>query len=206
MRKIGYVRVSSEDQNLARQMHALQQLGVAILYQEKASGADRNRPKLQKLLQDVQEGDTVWVTDLTRITRSTAELFELVAYIQKKGANLQSVKDTWLDLTSQNPYSQFLLTIMGGVNQLERDLIRMRQREGIELAKQNRKYKGRVERYHKKNPNLEQAIALYAQRKLTIPQICEQTQISKSTLYRKLQMLSVKKRNRNNIQQVDDPM
>lgn len=200
MRKIGYVRVSSEDQNLARQ------IGMDILYQEKAPGADRHRPILQQLLQHIQKEDTIWVTDLTRITRSTAELFELVAYIKKKGANLQSVKDTWLDLTSQNPYSQFLLTIMGGVNQLERDLIRMRQREGIELAKQNRKYKGRVERYHKKNPNLEQAIALYAQRKLTIPQICEQTQISKSTLYRKLQMLSVKRRNRNNIQQVDDPM
>ncbi|WP_142238994.1 helix-turn-helix domain-containing protein, partial [Bacillus cereus] len=61
--------------------------------------------------------------------------------------------------------------------------------------KREGKYRGRVERYHKKNPNLEQAIALYAQRKLTIPQICEQTQISKTTLYRKLRTLSVRKRN-----------
>ncbi|MEK4418592.1 recombinase family protein [Bacillus sp. FSL K6-0268] len=195
MRKIGYVRVSSVDQNLARQIEQLQQIGIDILYQEKASGADRHRSILQQLLQHVQKGDMIWVTDLTRITRSTAELFELVAYIQKKGANLQSVKDTWLDLTSENPYSQFLLTVMGGVNQLERDLIRMRQREGIEIAKQKGKYVGRVEKYHEKHPNLEQALALYAQRKMTIHQICEQTQISKSTLYRKLRMLSVRKRN-----------
>ncbi|OLR24994.1 recombinase family protein [Bacillus cereus] len=202
MRSIGYVRVRSEDQNPARQIEQLQQIGIDILYQEKASGADRHRPILQQLLQHVQKGDTIWVTDLTRITRSTAELFELVAYIQKKGVNLQSVKDTWLDLTSENPYSQFLLTVMGGVNQLERDLIRMRQREGIELAKQKGKYVGRVERYHEKHPNLEQALALYTQRKMTIPQICEQTQVSKSTLYRKLHMLSV--RNRNSGWQMDD--
>ncbi|MEK4418520.1 recombinase family protein [Bacillus sp. FSL K6-0268] len=195
MRNIGYVRVSSEDQNPARQIEQLQQLGMDVLYQEKASGADRNRPQLQKLMQDVQKGDIVWVTDLTRITRSTAELFQLVSYIQKKGANLQSIKDTWLDLTADNPYSQFLLTVMGGVNQLERDLIRMRQREGIELAKQKGKYVGRVEKCHEKHPNLEQALALYAQRKTTIHQICEQTQISQSTLYRKLHMLSVRKRN-----------
>ncbi|MBG9611831.1 recombinase family protein [Bacillus cereus] len=175
MRKIGYVRVSSVDQNLARQIEQLQQIGMDILYQEKASGADRHRPILQQLLQHVQ-----------------------------KGANLQSVKDTWLDLTSENPYSQFLLTVMGGVNQLERDLIRMRQREGIELAKQKGKYVGRVEKYHEKHPNLEQALALYAQRQLTIHQICAQTQISQSTLYRKLRMLSVRKRN--SVRQIDNPM
>lgn len=80
---------------------------------------------------ELQEGDIIYVADLTRITRSTKDLFELIDYIRSKKANLKSLKDTWLDLSEDNPYSQFLITIMAGVNQLERDLIRMRQREGI---------------------------------------------------------------------------
>ncbi|WP_144497428.1 recombinase family protein [Bacillus toyonensis] len=194
MKKIGYVRVSSVDQNPTRQIHQLNQIGVDVMYQEKVSGVGRNRPKLRYMLQHLQKGDTIWVTDLTRITRSTAELFELVAYIQKRGANLQSLKDSWLDLTSENPYSQFLLTVMGGVNQLERDLIRMRQREGIELAKQEGRYTGRVKTYHKHHPDLHQAVVLYEKGHLTIQQICEQTQVSKSTLYRQIHALSIRKR------------
>jgi len=194
MKKIGYVRVSSVDQNPTRQIHQLNEIGVDILYQEKVSGVGRNRPKLRYVLQHLQKGDTIWVTDLTRITRSTAELFELVAYIQKKGANLQSLKDTWLDLTSKNPYSQFLLTVMGGVNQLERDLIRMRQREGIELAKQEGRYTGSVKRFHENHPHVHQALKLYRQGHLSIEQICEQTQVSKSTLYRQIHALSIQKR------------
>lgn len=79
-----------------------------------------------------------------RITRSKLYLFELIDYIRNKKASLKSLKDIWLDLSEDNPYSQFLITVMAGVNQLERDLIRMRQREGIELAKKEGKFKGRI--------------------------------------------------------------
>lgn len=85
------------------------------------------------MLETLQQGDIIFVTDLTRITRSTRDLFELVDYIKQKKANLKSLKQTWLDLREDNPYSQFLMKVMGGVNQLERDLIRMRQREGIDI-------------------------------------------------------------------------
>ncbi|MDF9553679.1 recombinase family protein, partial [Bacillus cereus] len=76
-------------------------------------------------LEDLQEGDIIYVTDLTRITRSTQDLFELIDLIRNKKASLKSLKDTWLNLLEDNPYSQFLITVMAGVNQLERDLIRM---------------------------------------------------------------------------------
>ncbi len=87
------------------------------------------------MLHGIQEGDIIYVTDLTQITRSTKDLFELIDNIRSKKANLISLKDTWLDLSEDNPYSQFLITVMAGVNRLERDLIRMRQREGIERKK-----------------------------------------------------------------------
>lgn len=77
------------------------------------------------MLHGIQEGDIIYVTDLTRITRSTKDLFELIDNIRSKKANLISLKDTWLDLSEDNPYSQFLITVMAGVNRLERNLIRM---------------------------------------------------------------------------------
>lgn len=73
----------------------------------------------KKMLEDLQEGDIIYVTDLTRITRSTQDLFELIDLIRNKKASLKSLKDTWLDLSEDNPYSQFLITVMAGVNQLE---------------------------------------------------------------------------------------
>lgn len=109
-------------------MQQLEEIGVDIIYQEKVPSATQDRPELQNMLGALKEGDTIYVTDLTRITRSTRYLFELVDYIKNKQANLKSLKDTWVDLSEENPYSHFLMTVMGGVNQLERDLIRMRQR------------------------------------------------------------------------------
>ena len=141
MRKIGYIRVSSLDQNPARQIQQLNEVGMDVIFEEKESGATQDRPELQKMLKELREDDIIYVSDLTRITRSTRDLFELVDYIKQKKANLKSLKDSWLDLSEENPYSQFLMTVMGGVNQLERDLIRMRQREGIDLAKKEGKYR-----------------------------------------------------------------
>jgi DNA invertase Pin-like site-specific DNA recombinase len=189
MRKIGYVRVSSVDQNPARQLKQLNEIGMDIIYQEKLSGATQERPELQNMMSSLEEGDTIFVTDLTRITRSTRDLFELVDEIKKKKANLKSLKDTWLDLSEDNPYSNFLMTVMGGVNQLERDLIRMRQREGIDLAKKEGKYKGRVKKYHKNNAAINYAVKLYNEGEMTVKQICEITSVSRSALYRKLNEL-----------------
>lgn len=155
MRKIGYVRVSTVDQNPKRQLQQMEEIGVDIIYQEKVSGTTQDRPELQKMLGDLKEGDIIYVTDLTRITR---DLFELVDYIRNKQANLKSLKDTWLDLSEENPYSYFLMTVMGGINQLERDLIRMRQREGSNLAKKEGKYQGRVKKYHEKHAGMNYAM------------------------------------------------
>ncbi|MGL4988544.1 MAG: recombinase family protein [Cetobacterium sp.] len=186
MRKIGYIRVSSEDQNLARQKKQLLEIGMDIIFEEKISGATTNRLELQNMLKEIKCGDVIYVTDLTRITRSTHDLFSLIDFIRTKKANLKSLKDTWLDLDEDNPYSQFLITIMAGVNQLERDLIRMRQREGIEIAKREGKFKGRVKKYHNNHAGMNYALKLYREGEMTVKQICEITNISRASIYRKL--------------------
>ena len=186
LRKIGYIRVSSTSQNPSRQFQQLNEIGMDIIFEEKVSGAAKDREQLQKMLEDLQEGDIIYVTDLTRITRSTQNLFELIDLIRRKKANLKSLKDTWLDLSEDNPYSQFLITVMAGVNQLERDLIRMRQREGIELAKKEGKFKGRLKKYHKNHAGMKYAVKLYKEGGMTVNQICEITNVSRTSLYRRL--------------------
>lgn len=186
MRKIGYVRVSSQDQNQERQIRQLNEIGIDMIYQEKVSGATINREQLQKMLNELQPGDIIYVTDLTRITRSTKDLFLLIDCIKSKDVNLKSLKDTWLDLSKDNPYSQFLITVMAGVNQLERDLIKMRQREGIEIAKKEGKFKGKVKKYDKNHVGINYAVKLYRKGDMTVNQICQITNISRSTIYRRL--------------------
>lgn len=186
LRKIGYIRVSSTSQNPSRQFQQLNEIGMDIIFEEKVSGAAKDREQLQKMLEDLKEGDIIYVTDLTRITRSTQNLFELIDLIRRKKASLKSLKDTWLDLSEDNPYSQFLITVMAGVNQLERDLIRMRQREGIELAKKEGMFKGRLKKYHKNHAGMKYAVKLYKEGGMTVNQICEITNVSRAALYRRL--------------------
>ncbi|TKC15067.1 recombinase family protein [Robertmurraya kyonggiensis] len=181
-----FVGRTPTSQNPSRQFQQLSEFGMDIIYEEKVSGATKEREQLQKMLEDLQDGDTIYVTDLTRITRSTQDLFELIDYIRGKKASLKSLKDTWLDLSEDNPYSQFLITVMAGVNQLERDLIRMRQREGIELAKKEGKFKGRIKKYHKNHAGMNYAVKLYKEGNMTVNQICEITNVSRASLYRKL--------------------
>ncbi|MDF9626614.1 recombinase family protein [Bacillus cereus] len=114
MRNIGYVRGNEEEENLAEQIYTLQHIKIDILYQEKVSGADNNWPERNKLLQDLRKGDIIWVTSLTHFISSTAELCEVVTYMQEKGAHLQSVKDIWLDLSADNPHRSSVLLVMEG--------------------------------------------------------------------------------------------
>jgi len=187
MARIGYARVSTVEQNLDRQLVQLQDVGCDLIIKEKASGASLERPQLQKLLNELQEGDIVLVSDLTRITRSTQDLFTLLERIKQKGAGLKSLKDTWLDTSEENPYSTFLLTVMGGVNQLERDLLRQRQAEGIAIAKEKGKYVGRRPKYTESHKGMNHAIDLYKQEQgYTIKEICQITGVSESAFYREL--------------------
>ena len=178
----GYARVSTLEQNLARQLKALEKEGCEKIYYDKMTGTTQERPQLQKMLLELKANDTIIISDLTRFSRSTRDLFALVDQIKEKGAFLKSIKDKWLDL-DDNPYSQFLLTVMAGVSQLERDLMIMRQREGIERAKQNGVYQGRPKTFTE-NPRLKHALELYLGGSYTVKGVCTATGISEATFYR----------------------
>ena len=138
--KIGYVRVSTVEQNEARQVEALEKLGVQKIYIEKKSGKNLDRPVLQEMLDFIREGDTVYVHDLSRISRSLADLLELVELLQKKRVHLVSEKES---INTETPTGRLFLSIVGAINEFERTNLLERQREGIAIAKREGKFKGR---------------------------------------------------------------
>jgi DNA invertase Pin-like site-specific DNA recombinase len=189
MRKIGYIRVSSEGQNTTRQHKALKDAGCEIFYEEKISGKNTDRPQLQKMLDELQEGDIVIVHEISRLSRSVKDLLEIVERIKEKGASLKSINEAWLDTTNENPMNEFLLTIFGGLAQLERKLTLQRQREGIEIAKKEGKFKGRkveVSLDGKKAEKAKQALEWYKEGK-SVRYICRTLSIGTGTLYRLLE-------------------
>jgi DNA invertase Pin-like site-specific DNA recombinase len=182
----GYARVSTLDQNLERQLEQLRKHGCEEIFMDKISGATTERPELQRLFEIVKEGDIIIIKDLTRFTRSTSDLFKMVDILRTKKVGLKSIEDKWLDLSDESPYSQFLMTVMAGVSQLERDLIKMRQAEGIELAKKNGVYKGRPKTFTENNPRLKHALDQYESGQGTVREVCAITGINESTFYRSL--------------------
>ena len=137
--KIAYERVSTAEQNEARQIEALQQHGIEKWFTEKISGKDANRPKLQEMLEFVREGDTIYIHDFSRLARSTKDLLEIVEQITAKKVNLVSNKE---NLDTSTPTGKLMLTMIAAINEFERQNLLERQKEGIEIAKREGKFKG----------------------------------------------------------------
>jgi DNA invertase Pin-like site-specific DNA recombinase len=137
---IAYIRVSTVEQNEARQLEGLKKYDIEKWFTEKASAKDTNRPQLQSMLEFAREGDTVYVWDFSRLARSTKDLLELVETMESKGINLVSVKE---NLDSSTPTGKLMLTMIGAINEFERANLLERQKEGIAIAKEEGKYKGR---------------------------------------------------------------
>ena len=182
MSLIGYARVSTEEQNLDRQLELLKDYGVdeRLIYKEKIRGTKKNRAELQRMISELNEGDTVVIADLTRVSRSTKDLLEIIEQIKARGAYIKSVKDTWLDTTSDNPYNAFLLTVMSGLSQLERDLISQRTKEGLASAKARGRNGGRPSKQNEKGDTVR---ILYSSG-MKIADIVRQTGLSRSTVNR----------------------
>jgi len=138
--KIGYVRVSTAEQNTARQEVLMADLGVDKIYLDKASGKDTSRPELQTMLQYAREGDTVIVESISRFARNTKDLLELVERLKQNKVKFISKKE---NIDTSTDAGIFMLTVFGAMAQLERSYILDRQREGIAIAKQKGVYKGR---------------------------------------------------------------
>ncbi|MGU6743957.1 recombinase family protein [Salmonella enterica subsp. houtenae serovar 6,7:z4,z24:-] len=143
--KIGYVRVSSIDQNLDRQLEVMKNEGVEDenIYKEKKSGRDNDRPELKRMIDNLRKNDVVIVKSIDRVARSYRGFAEVWEQVESKGAVLK-VCDMGLELDAKNPMTKFIVGIMAQVAELERGMIRERQREGIKIAAKQGKYKGRA--------------------------------------------------------------
>ena len=141
MAQVAYIRVSSEDQNTARQLDGL---SFDKVFTDKASGSSTERPQLQAMLEYVREGDCIHVHSIDRLARSLADLLSLVQSLNAKGVHVQFVKENLSFTGDDNPTQHLMLSMMGAVAEFERSMIKERQREGIATAKAKGVYKGRV--------------------------------------------------------------
>ena len=140
MSKIGYIRVSTEHQETARQQEIMCDYQVDRIFSEKLSGANADRPQLRAILDYVREGDTLYVESISRLGRSTKDLLNIIDTLTDKGVTLISHKEK---IDTDTPTGKFMLTVFAALSQLERKQLKQRQREGIEIAKAQGKYTGR---------------------------------------------------------------
>ena len=177
--KIGYIRVSTQEQNTIRQEVLMEALGVDEVYIDRMSGKDTNRPELQKMMEYVRRGDTVIVESISRFARNTRDLLELVERLTAKGVEFVSKKEA-IDTTT--PTGKFMLTVFGAVAELEREYILQRQREGIAIAKANGIYRGRkpIQR-----PEFNQVVSLWRSGELTAAEAMRRLDMKSSTFYRR---------------------
>ena len=138
--KVAYIRVSTVEQNEARQLEAMKQHGIEKYFTEKVSAKDMNRPQLQAMLDFVREGDTVYIHDFSRLARSVKDLLAIVELLNSKNVTLVSNKE---QIDSSTPTGKLMLTMIGAIAEFERQNMLDRQREGIAIAKREGKYKGR---------------------------------------------------------------
>ena len=134
---IAYVRVSAADQNEDRQRCSLEPYHIERWYIEKASGKDTNRPRLKEMLDFVREGDTIYISEFSRLGRSTRDLLDIIDFLQAKKVNLVSQKE---NLDCNSPSGRLQLTMLAAISEFEREMILERQREGIKIAREKGKY------------------------------------------------------------------
>ena len=177
--KVGYIRISSVDQNTARQEVLMKELSVEQVYIDKMSGKNTDRPELKKMMSFVREGDTVIVESISRFARNTRDLLDLVEQLTKKKVEFVSKKEA-IDTTT--PTGKFMLTIFGAVAELEREYILQRQRESIAIAKENGIYKGRKPI---DCPELEVVVGQLRRGELTAVEAMKRLNLKPRTFYRK---------------------
>lgn len=177
-KRVGYVRVSTLDQNTERQLDGV---NVDKVFTDKASGKDTNRPQLKAALDYLREGDVFVVHSMDRLARNLDDLRRIVLDLTRKGVLVEFVKERLTFTGEDSPMSTLLLSVMGAFAEFERALLRERQREGIELAKHKGVYKGRKPSLSPERAAELQAKILAGERKAAL---AREFHISRETLYR----------------------
>lgn len=179
---IAYVRVSTAEQNEQRQVDALQIHHIDRWFIEKVSAKDTNRPELQAMLDFVREGDTLFIHDFSRLARSTSDLLKIVELLTRKKVHLVSNKE---NIDSSTPTGKLMLTMIGAINEFERQNLLERQREGIAVAKGRGRYSGRCP-VNVDAQKWKDAYKKYSCRQINKQQMAQQLGISRPTLNRLL--------------------
>ena len=179
--KVGYIRVSTYEQNPARQEVLMKELGVEKLFLDKLSGKDTKRPQLQAMLDYVREGDTVVIESLSRLGRSVKDLIEINDALTKKGVALESKKEKIETLTASG---RLMFNVIAAIAQFEREIMLERQREGIAIAKLEGKYKGRKE--IEKPSNWDEVISRWKVREITATKAMQELGLKRTTFYKLL--------------------
>lgn len=177
--KVGYVRISTREQNTARQDKLMEDLGVERIFTDRMSGKNAERPELQRMIDFVREGDSVTVESISRFARNTKDLLELIAALETKGVQFISQKE---NIDTSTSAGKFVLTVFGAMAELERDYILERQAEGIAIAKAEGRMKGRPK---KQIDDFESVYNDVKAGKLSATKAAKQLGISRSTWYRK---------------------
>ena len=182
--KIGYARVSTQDQNLEMQLDALTKAGCEQIFQEKASGIKSERPELLTMLQILRKEDVIYIYKLDRLGRSLKHLLELTSDLEKKGVGLISLNDHIDTTTAQG---RLIFNIFASLSEFERDLIRERTKSGLEAARARGRKGGRRRGLSKEAERTAMlAQTLYNEKNLGVDQIATELKISKMTLYKYL--------------------
>ena len=174
----GYARVSTQQQDLIRQLDMLAQYGCTEVLTEKISGVKADRPELNRLKDKVRPGDSIVIESFSRLGRSTRDLIELVEHFENRGVKLISIKENFDTAT---PQGKLMLTVFQAFSQFERDLIAQRTKEGLESARARGRKGGRP---RVKDNKINKALKLYDSKDYSISEIVEMSGVSQATLYR----------------------
>lgn len=194
MAKIGYIRVSSQYQNLERQVSLINQFAIDKLFQEKVSGKDTNRPEFQKLLEFIREGDCVIVTSLDRLGRDYEDIKNTVAFMKQNKVSLKVLDAQFLNFNTGNDLLDtamfdMFLSLLSYISQNEREKIRERQRQGVLLAKEAGRYKGRPAEYALDSNDAQKRLVYKTvidmlQKNIPVAEIAKENGLSRPTIYK----------------------
>ena len=188
--RVGYIRCSTIEQNEARQLKMMEEQNAERLFIDKASGKNTDRKAFKEMMAFVRAGDTVIVESISRIARNTRDLLSIVSDLTEKGVEFVSLKEN-MDTTT--PQGRFMLTVFGALAELERENILERQREGIEIAKSEGKYKGRkpVEVDEKR---FKEVCARWRSGEITATAAMQEVGLKPNTFYRRVKELGLQTR------------
>mgnify|MGYP000852371268 CR=1 FL=1 len=178
MANVAYVRVSTVEQNEGRQVEALKPHHIDKWFIDKCSGKNTDRPQFQAMLEYIREGDTVYVEDFSRLSRSVSDLLQIVNQLQDKCVGLVSLKER---IDSTTPQGRLMLTMIGAINEFERANILERQAEGIALAKQRGAYKGR--KRVQRPDNWQDVFTRWKRREISGAQAMQELDLKRNTFY-----------------------